>query len=215
MLRRSLLLALSATVLLAACAKPKTNVPVLPIAQIDRGVQIVLPNTVLFETGKATLNVTESAAYLDRVADLLNNKTDKNISVEGHTDSQGSLESNQKLSEARAKAVHDALLARGVKQERLAMVGFNFSKPVGDNKTEEGRAVNRRCEIIVLNEKVENITKGEEGTFSTAFASLKKTVDAGLTPATEAASGAATSVTNAASAVVSGVVASAVTAVTK
>lgn len=193
MLRRhflaSLSVGLSAATLLAACASaPKANIPVIPIAQIDRGVQIVLPNVVLYETGKASLNLTESAPYLDRVARLLTEKTNKIVSVEGHTDNVGSAASNQKLSEERANTIRDALLARGVPAARLKTAGFSFTQPVGDNKTEQGRAVNRRCEIIVLDEKVENITKGEpEGSFSTAFANLKGMIDQGLTPSQPAA----------------------------
>ena len=118
--------ALAAAVALSACQTPPPapapapySGPVLPIEQSERGVQIFLPNSVLFEVGKSALNAKESGPYLDRVADLLKNKTQNNISLEGHADSTGSPTLNQSLSEDRARAVAAALTERGVPKERL------------------------------------------------------------------------------------------------
>jgi outer membrane protein OmpA-like peptidoglycan-associated protein len=69
------------------------------------------------------------------------------VVVEGYTDNVGSAASNQKLSETRAKAVMQYLIDRGVDKKRLKSVGYGASKPVDDNKTEEGRAKNRRVEL--------------------------------------------------------------------
>lgn len=162
-------------------AAPKA---VISIDQTPRGVQIPLPNTVLFQFGKADLNESAAAPYLDKIAVLLKTKSTKQIAIEGHTDNVGSLPSNQAISLARAKSVHSALLARGVPQERLQAEGFAFQRPVISNSNEEGRALNRRVDIIILDEKVENITAGEPANaFESAFAKLKAMVDAGLVKA--------------------------------
>lgn len=162
-------------------AAPKA---VISIDQTPRGVQIPLPNTVLFQFGKADLNETAAAPYLDKIAVLLKTKSTKQIAIEGHTDNAGSLPSNQAISLARAKSVQSALLARGVPQERLQAEGFAFQRPVVSNSNEEGRALNRRVDIIILDEKVENITAGEPANaFESAFAKLKSMVDAGLVKA--------------------------------
>lgn len=162
-------------------AAPKA---VISIDQTPRGVQIPLPNTVLFQFGKADLNESAAAPYLDKIAVLLKTKSTKQIAIEGHTDNVGSLPSNQAISLARAKSVHSALLARGVPQERLQAEGFAFQRPVVSNSNEEGRALNRRVDIIILDEKVENITAGEPANaFESAFAKLKAMVDAGLVKA--------------------------------
>ena len=154
---------------------------VISIDQTPRGVQIPLPNTVLFQFGKADLNDTAAAPYLDKIAALLKSKTSKQIAIEGHTDNVGSLPSNQAISLARAKSVSNALIARGVPAQRLLAEGFAFQRPVVSNANEEGRAVNRRVDIIILDEKVENITAGEPANaFESAFAKLKSMVDAGL-----------------------------------
>ena len=169
---------------LVACSTPptsNTNTPVIPIAQIDRGVQIVLPDNVLFESGKADVNLAVSRAYLERIAYLLTTKTSKIVSVEGHTDNVGSAAFNQKLSEQRAAAVKKVLIDLKVPDERMTTQGFSFTHPVASNATEDGRKFNRRTEIIILDEKVETITQGEApNTFETAFSRLKSMVDQGI-----------------------------------
>lgn len=162
-------------------AAPKA---VISIDQTPRGVQIPLPNTVLFQFGKADLNTAAADPYLDKIAMLLKTKSTKPVAIEGHTDNVGSLPSNQQISDARAKVVRDALLTRGVPAERLKAEGFAFQRPVVSNTNEEGRALNRRVDIIILDEKIENITAGEPANaFESAFAKLKAMVDAGLVKA--------------------------------
>lgn len=170
--------------LLSACQTPPAavyNGPTLPIAQSDRGVQIFLPSAALFESGKSELNTTDSAAYIQRVALLINTKTIKNVVLEGHTDNVGNSSLNQDLSEARARSVRDALQAQGVDAKRLTTTGFAFNRPVASNATEDGRKVNRRVEVVILEEKVENITRGEApNAFENAWDSLKAMMDKGL-----------------------------------
>ncbi|TDM08696.1 MAG: OmpA family protein [Ideonella sp. MAG2] len=184
------LMCVAVPALLVACATPAPppppppppyKGPVLQIAQIDRGVQIVLPSTVLFEVGKSSFNSSEADAFLDRVAKLLTTKTDKRVSVEGHTDSDGSAALNDTLSKARAKAVSDALASRGVDAARMDSAGFSFNRPAASNSTEDGKRLNRRVELIVLDEKVEKLTAGEHpGSFEAAWSKLKDMIDKGL-----------------------------------
>jgi outer membrane protein OmpA-like peptidoglycan-associated protein len=192
---RGLLLALLATIVaFAGCASKPPAPPepapvaaviverprvVLPIGQIDRGVQIVLPDNVLFDFGKATLNEGDSGPYLDRIAVLLTTKTDKRISVEGHTDNIGGAAVNQRLSEQRADVVANALLARGVPAARVTRHGFSFTQPVAPNDVEAGRRLNRRTEVIVIDETVENITRGEPANaFEDAAARIRAALEA-------------------------------------
>jgi len=176
---------------IVACSTPvppvvKADPPVLPIAQLDRGVQIVLPDNVLFETGKADINLQASGPYLERVAYLLKSKTNKVVSVEGHTDHIGNPAFNQKLSEQRAEAVKKVLLDLNVPEARMTTIGYSFYHPVASNSTEEGRKFNRRTEIIIIDEKVENITQGEPpNTFENAFSRLKSLIDQGILQAPE------------------------------
>jgi outer membrane protein OmpA-like peptidoglycan-associated protein len=100
-----------------------------------------------FETGKADIKP-ESQAIVDQVADLLKSNDSLNLSVEGHTDNVGTAAFNKTLSENRAKAVMDAIIARGIEKSRLSAKGWGQEKPIGDNDTEEGRAKNRRVEIV-------------------------------------------------------------------
>ena len=87
---------------------------------------------------------------LDAIAAVMKEQGRLRIEVRGHTDAKGTEEYNQKLSEARANAVRDALIALGVPEGRVRARGFGLSQPVATNDTEEGRAKNRRTEFIVL-----------------------------------------------------------------
>ena len=100
-----------------------------------------------FETGKANI-LPESQTIVDQIVLMLNQNKDLNISIEGHTDNVGSNQSNQTLSENRAKTVMNALITQGIDKSRLSFKGWGSTKPVADNKTEEGKAKNRRVEII-------------------------------------------------------------------
>lgn len=181
-----LLAPLLAATLLAACQTPPPppapyRGPVLPIQQAERGVEIFLPSAALFEVGKSTLNTTEAGPYLDRIAHLVTTKSDKAIALEGHADNVGAAELNQKLSDERAAEIGKALVARGVPTARLKTAGFAARRPVASNTTEEGRRLNRRVEVVLLEEKIENITKGEPaGAFASAWDQLKTLINQGL-----------------------------------
>jgi outer membrane protein OmpA-like peptidoglycan-associated protein len=85
---------------------------------------------------------------IDQVMKLLKDVPALRLSVNGHTDNNGNAAHNQQLSEGRAKAVVAALLAKGLDSARLAAKGFGQQQPVADNAQEEGRAKNRRVELV-------------------------------------------------------------------
>jgi outer membrane protein OmpA-like peptidoglycan-associated protein len=103
-----------------------------------------------FETGKATLT-TESQAILNGVAESLVANEEIRVQVSGHTDNTGSAAVNKRLSRARADAVRQYLIEKGVAAERLTAMGFGPSRPIASNKTADGRAQNRRVELQRLN----------------------------------------------------------------
>ena len=120
----------------------------LAVRSEARGTVITLSGGVVFATGRATILV-GAQAQLNQVADALKTQAEHHFSVEGHTDNQGSDRVNDGLSARRANAVRDYLIVRGVSAAAITATGFGSSKPVGDNHTAEGRAMNRRVEIIV------------------------------------------------------------------
>lgn len=100
-----------------------------------------------FDVNLATLRP-DSAATLANVLALINKKADSRWIIAGHTDNQGSAELNQRLSQARAVSVIEWLVSHGVPTSRLTPQGFGPTRPVADNATEAGRALNRRVEIM-------------------------------------------------------------------
>ncbi len=121
----------------------------LNVKEEPRGTVIVLPGSVLFASGKYML-MPEAQQKLGLVADTIAPQAQKHeIVVEGHTDSQGTPESNQVLSENRARAVMDFLISRGVPAQSITSVGIGQMRPAADNSSAEGRTTNRRVEIIV------------------------------------------------------------------
>ncbi len=176
--RMGLLWAMAGAFVLWGCAQP----PVVPsvrlaISQTDRGVLIWLPDNVLFAFGQSTLSP-EADAYMDRVASILKDKTNHQVLLEGHTDNVGTAGFNQKLSEQRANVVADALRARMVPNARLQVSGLGLTRPLAPNDTETGRKLNRRVEIIVLDETVAHLTQGEPANaFEDAFAKLKAALE--------------------------------------
>jgi OOP family OmpA-OmpF porin len=101
-----------------------------------------------FDTDSAMLRP-DSAPALAAVLGLIKNRPGSHWVISGHTDNQGSVEHNQKLSEARAGSVIAWLKAHGVTEDRLAPEGFGASRPVADNETANGRALNRRVEVAL------------------------------------------------------------------
>lgn len=116
----------------------------------DRGLLLRLAeNELHFAPGKSVLPGGPLAS-LDRIAGLLTKQTDLAVRIEGHTDSQGSEQSNLALSKQRAQAVRAALIERGVAADRMVADGFGSAHPIADNGTPEGRSQNRRVEVYIL-----------------------------------------------------------------
>lgn len=100
-----------------------------------------------FDTGKATLRP-DAKPVVEEIAKLLSQNPALKLSVEGHTDTVGGAKANKKLSEDRARAVVAALVEQGIDAKRLISKGFGQEKPVASNDTDDGRAKNRRVELV-------------------------------------------------------------------
>lgn len=100
-----------------------------------------------FDTGKSTIR-TESRGTVDEIVQLMKGNPALAVNVEGHTDTVGERSRNQALSEARAKAVAAELRKAGIEESRVESRGFGPDRPIADNATEEGRAKNRRVELV-------------------------------------------------------------------
>jgi outer membrane protein OmpA-like peptidoglycan-associated protein len=121
----------------------------LSVKEEPRGTVIVLPGSVLFTSGEYKLT-SEAQTKLAMIADTLRPQAKSHeIVVEGHTDSKGTPSSNQLLSENRARAVMEYLVSRGVPATAITSVGIGQVRPIADNSSAEGRANNRRVEIII------------------------------------------------------------------
>ena len=125
---------------------------VLATSETARGL-IVNMSDVLFDTGKYTLKP-DTKISLAKVAGILQAYPGLKLQVEGYTDSVGSDEYNQKLSENRADAVRDFLITQGVQTENITATGYGKAKPVADNSTSQGRAQNRRVQLVVSGDAI-------------------------------------------------------------
>ncbi len=105
-------------------------------------------NNIFFDFGKATLR-SESFPELDRLVELMGKNEKVQIEISGHTDNVGSDDANLKLSEERAKAVMDYVIAKGIDASRMVSKGYGETKPLATNDTDEGKQLNRRVEFTV------------------------------------------------------------------
>lgn len=146
------------------CSLPWVLTAVVDVAEMEQKVDIdadylageieksghVAVYGISFATGKADIGA-NSAKVLEEIGSLLARKPEWRLRIEGHTDNVGSAKANQELSNKRAQAVKAWLVSRhGVKAERLDTQGFGDAKPIADNQAEEGRAKNRRVELVKL-----------------------------------------------------------------
>jgi outer membrane protein OmpA-like peptidoglycan-associated protein len=118
------------------------------VKEEDRGLVITLSGSVLFASDKSAL-LPAAQNRLNQVADALMETKERKLTVEGHTDSQGSSSYNQDLSQKRADAVRSYLISRGYPGDLIQAHGIGKDRPIASNATAEGRANNRRVEIIV------------------------------------------------------------------
>lgn len=118
------------------------------VKEEERGLVVTLSGSVLFRSAESTL-LPNAQVKLDQVANALLAVNDRNLIVEGHTDSQGAASYNQNLSQRRADAVRDYLVQKGYPAERIQARGMGEDRPIADNASPEGRANNRRVEIVI------------------------------------------------------------------
>jgi outer membrane protein OmpA-like peptidoglycan-associated protein len=138
----------SLTVVEEAAMSQKVEFTAMELARILNEKGSVALHGILFDTAQATIR-DESKGDLQSVADVLTQQPALRLEIQGHTDNVGSADFNRRLSESRAASVRQYLISHfSVASERLTTVGFGDAKPVGDNKTEQGRAQNRRVELV-------------------------------------------------------------------
>jgi OOP family OmpA-OmpF porin len=147
---------------LAAKAKAAANqlmreLSDLKAKQTERGIVLTIGD-VLFATGKADLS-SDALRSVDKLADFLQKYPNRNVLIEGHTDSVGSDEFNLTLSQKRADSVKETLTSRGIGEGRIATKGYGKKFPVASNDTVAGKQQNRRVEVIILNEGVKAETQ--------------------------------------------------------
>lgn len=144
--------------------KIEEEIPGAQVERVDDGIVITFDENsgVYFDTGKYNINAA-SQANLDKLTGILKEYVDTNVLVVGHTDSVGSDESNMTLSKNRAMAVTNYFTAtKGLSAGRFTTNWFGEQSPVGDNATAEGRAQNRRVNIVIVpNEKMKQEAQKE------------------------------------------------------
>ncbi|MGH6900066.1 MAG: OmpA family protein [Geminicoccaceae bacterium] len=121
----------------------------LQAERTDRGLVVTIGEDILFDVDRAELKP-GGTQQLARVADFLRNHPDRNLLVEGHTDSTASDTYNLALSQRRANAVEDFLISQGVDPRRISSRGYGEQLPVATNDTTAGRQQNRRVELVIL-----------------------------------------------------------------
>lgn len=130
------------------------TVPDAKVERVGEGIVVEFSSAVLFGFDRSDLSL-EAKANLDKLVKVLDTYPETNIEIQGHTDSKGSENYNQNLSEKRAGAVSDYLKSREILAARIVTRGLGETLPKYDNDTEEGRAENRRVEfLITANEKM-------------------------------------------------------------
>ena len=134
--------------LAAELGRLQSQVNELKARQTDRGWVLTLRNELLFDSGSATLKAGASRA-VDKLAEFLRKAPERDIAIEGFTDTAGADETNRRLSEQRAEAMKRALVARGVEPSRIDTRGYGPAFPVASNETPGGRQLNRRVEIVI------------------------------------------------------------------
>jgi outer membrane protein OmpA-like peptidoglycan-associated protein len=125
----------------------------LPENQVERtneGIRFTFSSEILFPTNSSYLNENSTKSIADVANVIKQQATDRRILVEGHSDKTGTPEYNQWLSEKRAVSVKKYMTSLGLDSNRISTVGAGDTKPVADNKTKEGRLINRRVEVTIL-----------------------------------------------------------------
>lgn len=140
-----------ATQLAADMQRLQSEMADLKAQQTERGWVLTLRNDLLFDSGKAALKPGGDKA-VENLAQLMKRQPEREITIEGFTDSTGSEELNRRLSEQRAQAVKQALVARGIEAQRIDARGYGPAFPIASNDTPTGRQLNRRVEVVIAPE---------------------------------------------------------------
>jgi outer membrane protein OmpA-like peptidoglycan-associated protein len=135
---------------LSKSAPDSTYYKDIPLQPVEVNASVVLKN-ILFETNSAQLQDISNVELNTLLQLMAENPTIK-VQINGYTDNVGKPADNLKLSTARAQAVVDYLVKKGIKAERLASKGFGEAKPIADNSTEAGRSLNRRTEFVIISQ---------------------------------------------------------------
>ncbi len=132
------------------------------IERVGEAIKVTFDSGILFGFDSYALTPASQETIM-KFADILNEYPDTDITIEGHTDDKGAYEYNLNLSKKRAEAVNNYLKMQQVGSNRLVTNGYSFDRPIADNTTEEGRAKNRRVEILITanEELIEKAEKGE------------------------------------------------------
>lgn len=132
--------------------------------KIDGGIASIMMENIYFETDRHEL-LSESYVELDKLVNILNKNPGLKLNIQGHTDSEGSADHNQSLSERRAKSVVEYLIIEGISDTRLVATGHGYSKPVADNTSEKGKQQNRRVEFVVSGSSKSKTVFGPESVY--------------------------------------------------
>lgn len=120
----------------------------IPLKKLTGGASMILRN-VFFDSGSHEL-LPESLPELNSLVAVLEQNPHIKIRFLGHTDNVGTFDFNQQLSEERARRVMEYVISQGIDSSRLDYRGYSYSRPIEDNETEEGRAANRRTEVVIM-----------------------------------------------------------------
>ena len=135
------------SVLLCAALFTLTACQTKKAAVNSNSYRTIVTYDITFDVNKSDIKA-ESMTEINRIKTLMDQYPELRYEVQGHTDSTGTPEANQKLSERRAKAIVDKLVELGISRSRLTAVGKGQFSPIADNSTEEGRAKNRRVVFV-------------------------------------------------------------------
>ncbi len=139
------------------------NVPGAKVTRVGEGIVVEFSSKILFDFNKSDLSA-NAKSNLTQLVSILNSYPDTDIEVQGHTDNVGSNSYNKKLSQERATAVAENLISKGIRPNRITIVGMGERYSKYDNSNEAGRANNRRVEfIIAANAKMVADAKREAG----------------------------------------------------